>query len=74
MTNIKTVNLKDAISKVKQLVESKIADGKDADEFVEIAETDGYKIYVTVGKTIKNDALNSFHSNARDVFMLLLEG
>jgi len=74
MSGIKTVNLKDAISRAKQLAESKIANDENADEFVEIAEIDGYKIYVTAGKTIKNNALNSFHSNVRDVFMMLLEG
>jgi len=50
---LEIVNLKEAISKAKKLAEEKLAKGEDADEFVEIAETDGFKIYITAGKTIK---------------------
>ena len=44
-----------------------------ADEFVEIAHVDGFKIYVTAGKTIDDSAF-SFHENPRDVFMWIKQG
>ena len=44
-----------------------------ADEFLEIAQADGFKIYVTAGKTI-DDSPYSFHENPRDVFMWIIEG
>jgi hypothetical protein len=49
---LKIVNLKNAISQVRELAEGKLAEGKNADEFVEIGEADGFKIYATAGKTI----------------------
>lgn len=60
--------------KGKRLAEEKLVKGENADEFVEIGEADGFKIYVAVGKTIKDHSPNFFHENPRDVFMLLLEG
>jgi quercetin dioxygenase-like cupin family protein len=41
---------------------------------VEIGNADGFKLYVTAGKTIKEETPISFHENPRDVFMLLLKG
>jgi len=72
--DMKIVRLEDAISEVKRLAEEKLAVGESADEFVQIGEADGFKLYVTAGKTIKDDFPISFHENPRDVFMLLLEG
>jgi quercetin dioxygenase-like cupin family protein len=67
-------SLKDAISEAKRLAEKKLAKGENADEFVEIAEADSFKIYVTAGKTLKSHTPPSLHENQRDVFMLILEG
>lgn len=67
-------SLKGAISEAKRLIEKKLAKSEDADEFVEIAEADGFKIYVIAGKTLKSHTLPSLHENQRDVFMLILEG
>jgi quercetin dioxygenase-like cupin family protein len=61
------------IFRVKKLAADKLASHMNADEFMEIGDTDGFKIYVTAGKTIDN-SLHSLHENPRDVFMLLLEG
>lgn len=69
---LRIVKLEDAISKARSLALEKLAKGEDADEFMEIAEADGFKIYVAVGKTIS--ASVEFHENPRDVFMLVLEG
>jgi len=71
---MRIVRLEDAISEVKRLAEEKLATGESADEFVEIGEADGFKLYVTAGKTIKDRTPKSFHENPRDVFMLVLEG
>ena len=71
---MKIVRLEDAISEVKRLAEEKLARGQSADEFVQIGEADGFKLYVTAGKTIKDEFPISFHENPRDVFMLVLEG
>lgn len=68
------MTLKEAIGKVKKLAEDELAIGEDGDEFVEIGEADGFKIYVAAGKTIKDFSQGSFHQNPRDVFMLVLEG
>jgi len=72
--DMKIVRLEDAISEVKRLAEEKLAVGESADEFVQIGEADGFKLYVTAGKTIKDDFPISFHENPRDVFILVLEG
>jgi len=71
---MKIVRLEDAISEAKRLAEEKLAVEESADEFVEIGEADGFKLYVTAGKTVKNEFPFSFHENPRDVFMLVLEG
>jgi quercetin dioxygenase-like cupin family protein len=70
---LKISSLESKISKVKKLVEDKLARGQSADEFEEIGEADGFKIYVTAGKTI-GESVQSFHENQRDVFILILEG
>jgi len=72
--DIKVIRLEDAISEVKRLAEEKLAMGEGADKFVEIGEADGFKLYITAGKTIKDEFPVSFHENPRDVFMLVLEG
>lgn len=59
--------------KARRLAEKKLAAGKNADEFVEIAQVDGFKLYVSAGKTLEHGEI-SFHSNPRDCFHLLLEG
>jgi len=71
---MKIVRLEDAISEAKRLAGEKLARGEDADEFVEISEADGFKLYITAGKTVKDEFPFSFHENQRDVFMLVLEG
>jgi len=71
---MKIVRLEDAISEAKRLAEEKLAVEESADEFVEIGEADGFKLYVIAGKTIKEELPISFHENPRDVFMLVLEG
>ena len=60
--------------KLKRLAEGKLAVGESADGFVEIGEADGFKLYITAGKTVKDEFPVSFHENQRDVFMLVLEG
>ena len=67
------MQIQEAIREARRLAESKLAEGTNADEFVEIAQADGFKIYVTAGKTI-NDSPSSFHENPRDVFMWIIEG
>ena len=71
---MKIVRLEEAISEAKRLAEEKLANGESADEFVQIGEADGFKLYVTAGKTIKDEFPISFHENPRDVFTLVLEG
>jgi len=70
---LKIVDLETAIKKAKELAENKIAKDENVDEFVEIADADGFKIYIAAGKTLesKNEV---FHENPRDVFMLVLQG
>lgn len=41
---------------------------------MEIGEADRFKLYITAGKTIKDEFPVSFHEKPRDVFMLVLEG
>jgi mannose-6-phosphate isomerase-like protein (cupin superfamily) len=69
---LKIVSLEDAISKVKELAKSKLAEGLNVDEVLEIGDADGFKIYVTAGKTV--DVPYPFHENPKDVFMLIIEG
>jgi len=71
---LNAVNLEEVRSKAKALAEAKLSDGKNADEFIEIANADGFKIYVVAGKTLADQKPRAFHANARDVFMLVLEG
>jgi mannose-6-phosphate isomerase-like protein (cupin superfamily) len=71
---LKIVNLEKAILKAKKLAENKIVKSENADEFVEIGNADGFKIYVTAGKTLKDKSPQVLHENPRDVFMLVLEG
>jgi hypothetical protein len=49
---LKTVSLENAISEAKELAKNKLTRGTNADEFVRIGEADGFRIYVTVGKTL----------------------
>jgi mannose-6-phosphate isomerase-like protein (cupin superfamily) len=70
---LKIINFEKAKTKVKELAETKLAEKENADEFVEIGDADGFKIYVTAGKTIE-DGNQVFHENPRDVFMLVLRG
>jgi quercetin dioxygenase-like cupin family protein len=70
---LKIVDFEKAIAKAKELAESKLTKHENADEFVEIGNADGFKIYVTAGKTIE-DKSQVFHENLRDVFMLMLQG
>jgi mannose-6-phosphate isomerase-like protein (cupin superfamily) len=71
---LRIVNLKETILKAKRLAENKIAKGENADEFVEIGNADGFKIYVAAGKTLKDKNAQALHENPRDVFMLVLQG
>jgi mannose-6-phosphate isomerase-like protein (cupin superfamily) len=71
---LKTVRLKQAILRAKKLAEDKLAKGENADEFILIGEADGFKIYVTAGKTLENLDLEGLHENSRDIFMIALEG
>ena len=68
------MNLEKAILKAKKLAQDKIIKHQNADEFVEVAEADGFKIYVAVGKDIGTPSREALHENPKDVFMLLLEG
>lgn len=67
------MDLGDAISKVRELAEAKLAEGENADEFMEIGEADGFKIYIAAGKTVKEPPRKSFHENPRDVFISCLK-
>jgi len=71
---LRIVNFEKAVQKAKKMAEERIARGKSADEFVEIGDADGFKIYITAGKTFKNKIPKGFHENPRDVFMLILQG
>jgi len=70
---MKILRVEEAILEAKRLAE-KSAVKESADEFVEIGEADRFNLYVTAGKTIKEELPISFHENPRDVFMLILEG
>jgi mannose-6-phosphate isomerase-like protein (cupin superfamily) len=69
---MKIVFLEKAISKVKKMAESKLNEGKNVDEFLEIGKADSFKFYVTAGKTV--DVPCPTHENPKDVFMLIIEG
>jgi len=71
---LQIVNLEEAILKAKRLAKNRIAKGENADEFVEIGNADGFKIYVTAGKTLRHKSPQTLHENSRDVFMLVLQG
>jgi quercetin dioxygenase-like cupin family protein len=71
---MKIVNLEEAILEAKKLAKKKLAIEENVDQFVEIGDADGFKLYVIAGKTIKDEFPISFHENSRDVFMLLLKG
>jgi len=71
---LKITKLEEVVSKAKKLAEDKLAAGENADEFVEIGEIDGAKLYVAVGKTVATQISERLHENPRDVFMYLLEG
>jgi mannose-6-phosphate isomerase-like protein (cupin superfamily) len=71
---LKIVDFEKAVLKAKKLAENKIAKSENVDEFVEIGNADGFKIYVTAGKTLKDKSPQGLHENPRDVFMLVLQG
>lgn len=68
------MRLDEATSNVKKLAEKRFAEDKSANEFVEIVETDGFKIYATAGKIANAKENGSLHENPRDVFVLVIEG
>jgi quercetin dioxygenase-like cupin family protein len=68
------MNLEKAILKAKKLAQDKINNHQNADEFVEVAEADGFKVYVTAGKNLATSSRQALHQNPRDVFMLIIEG
>jgi mannose-6-phosphate isomerase-like protein (cupin superfamily) len=70
---LRTTSARDAILKARKLAEDKSAQGTSADEFVEIGNVDGFKVYITAGKTVDNSP-HPFHENPRDVFMWVMEG
>lgn len=70
---MKIVDFEKALLKAKNLAENKLAKCENADEFVEIGNADGFKIYITAGKTFE-DERQVVHENLRDVFMLVLQG
>ena len=67
-------DIEEAIRKVRESARKKLTENKNADEFEQIGEVDGFKLYVTAGKTIRSELTTPLHTNPRDVFMLLLEG
>jgi quercetin dioxygenase-like cupin family protein len=71
---LKVRRFDEAIRRVQKLAQDKLAKGENADEFVELGEMDGFKLYIAAGKTIQNKKPAAFHENPRDVFMLLLSG
>jgi quercetin dioxygenase-like cupin family protein len=71
---LKVVDFEKAVLKAKKLAANKIVKSENADEFVEIGNADGFKIYVTAGKTLMDKIPQVFHENPRDVFMLVLQG
>ena len=70
---LNVISLEDATSRAKKIAETRLARGVDADEFIEIGNAEGFKIYVAAGKTL-HDSSYPMHDNPRDVFMLVLEG
>ena len=71
---MKTLKIKEAIIKAKELAETKLAKNENADEFVEIGNAGYFRMYVTAAKTIHDRSPSTFHENPRDVCMLVLEG
>ena len=67
-------SIEDEVLKAKKLARIKLAKNKNVDEFMPIAEADGFKIYIAAGKTIKSSHSRDLHENPRDVFVLILEG
>lgn len=61
------------IRTAKRLAREKTAKGEEADEFVEIGDADGFKLYVAASES-KQQKPSSFHENARDVFMYIIDG
>lgn len=57
-------------SRAKEIAVGKLASSTDAN-ITEIGNADGFKIYVTVGKTLHVQRYR-LHENLRDVFMLVL--
>ena len=51
---LKIVDFEKVILQAKKLAENKIAKNENADEFVEIGNADGFKMYVTAGKTLRD--------------------
>lgn len=51
---LKIMDLEKNIRTTKELAENKLAKHENADEFVEIGDADGFKIYVTAGKTLED--------------------
>lgn len=72
-TLLNVISLEQVTSRAREIVATKLASGMDADEFIEIGNADGFKIYVAAGKTLR-DSSYLMHDNPRDVFMLVLEG
>ena len=70
---LNVISLEDVTSRARKIVSARLAKGVDADEFIEIGNADGFKIYVAAGKTLHNSPY-PMHDNPRDVFMLVLEG
>jgi len=68
------VDFKRVVQEVKKMAEDRIAKRENADEFVEIGDVDGFKIYIVAGKTLKDKIPQNFHENPRDVFMFVLKG
>jgi mannose-6-phosphate isomerase-like protein (cupin superfamily) len=71
---MRIVDLEKAIQEARELAQKKLAKHLNADEFVEIGDADGFKIYVAVGKTFRSEGPVAMHANLRDVFMLVLQG
>jgi quercetin dioxygenase-like cupin family protein len=70
---LKKANWTSLVLEAKRLAEEKLARNENADEFLEVAKADGFKICLAAGKTIK-PLQEDMHDNPRDVFMLVLEG
>jgi len=49
---LKITSIHEAILEAKRLADGKLTKGISADEFVEVGDVDGFKVYVTAGKTL----------------------